>query len=167
MNEQGSAGPEAGAPSRQERPKRPAGWQGSPAPQKNRENHIELTELILGCCYEVANELGIGFLETVYKNALVIALCERQVKIDADKAFDVIFRKKRVGLYIADLVVNNAVIIEVKSCSALLPTHQAQLINYLAASSCQVGLLVNFGTKRLEVKRLYHPRLREEEVVPF
>jgi GxxExxY protein len=131
------------------------------------ESHVELTELILGCCYDVANELGTGFLEAVYKNALIVALSDRQVKIEAEKAFDVIFRKKRVGLYIADLVVDNTVIVEVKSCGALLPAHQAQLINYLTVSTCPIGLLVNFGNKRLEVKRLHHPRLREEDFVPF
>ncbi len=131
------------------------------------ESHVELTELILGCCYDVANTLGAGFLEAVYKNALIVALSERQVKIDAEKTYDIIFRTKRVGLYIADLVVDNTVIVEVKSCSVLLPAHQAQLINYLAASSCPIGLLVNFGNKQLDIRRLRHPKLREEDVALF
>ncbi len=132
-------------------------------------SHIELTEFILKCCYEVINGLGIGFLETVYKNALVIALNDRPVKVETEKVFEVLFRKKRIGLYIADLVVDNSVIVEVKSCPSLLPVHQAQLINYLAVSSCPVGLLVNFGSKKLEIKRLYHPKqfTQCDEVVPF
>jgi GxxExxY protein len=132
-------------------------------------NHcVELTEFILKCCYDVINELGIGFLENVYKNALVVALSDRPLKIETEKVFDVIFRKKRVGLYIADLVVDGCVIVEIKSCSTLLPMHQAQLINYLAASSCPVGLLVNFGNKRLEIRRLRHPKYRpQQNVVPF
>lgn len=111
------------------------------------QSHIELTEFILKCCYEVINELGIGFLEAVYKNALVIALNERPLKVETEKVFEVLFRKKRIGLYIADLVVDNSVIVEVKSCPFLLPVHQAQLINYLAVSSCPVGLLALYRTK--------------------
>ena len=135
------------------------------------QSHIELTEFILKCCYEVINELGIGFLEAVYKNALVIALNERPLKVETEKVFEVLFRKKRIGLYIADLVVDNSVIVEVKSCPFLLPVHQAQLINYLAVSSCPVGLLVNFGSKKLEIRRLHHPKCFaqrcEGEVVTF
>ena len=135
------------------------------------QSHLELTEFILKCCYEVTNELGIGFLETVYKNALVIALNDRPLKVETEKVFEVLFRKKRIGLYIADLVVETAVIVEVKSCPSLLPVHQAQLINYLAVSSCPVGLLVNFGSKKLEIRRLHHPKSFaqrcEDEVVPF
>ena len=134
------------------------------------DGDFQLTELILKCCYEVANELGIGFLENVYKNALVVTLNSHALKVETEKVFGVIFRKTRVGLYIADLVIDNLVILEVKSCSALLPEHQAQLINYLAASSCPIGLLVNFGNKRLEIKRLRHPKHRlqeQEDVVPF
>jgi GxxExxY protein len=137
---------------------------------KKMDHFGELTEFILRCCYDVANELGAGFLENVYKNALVVALSDRPLNIETEKAFDVIFRKKRVGLYVADLVVNGSVIVEIKSCSTLLPIHQAQLINYLAASSCPVGLLVNFGNKRLELKRLRHPKYRpqeQEDIVPF
>jgi len=89
--------------------------------------YSEITEFILKCCYSVANELGIGFLENIYKNALVVALKDRPLKIETEKAFDVIFRKTRVGLYIADLVVENSIVVEVKSCSALLPAHKAQL----------------------------------------
>ena len=144
-------------------PRTSAGWE-------KVYSHAPLTEFILKCCYDVANELGIGFLEAVYKNALIVALNDRPLKIETEKVFEVIFRTRRVGLYIADLVVDNAVIVEVKSCAALLPVHQAQLINYLTASSCPVGLLVNFGNKRLEIKRLCHPNhlIREQtDVVPF
>ena len=137
---------------------------------KRMDSHVQLTEFILKCCYDVANELGTGFLENVYRNALVVALGDRPLKVETEKVFEILFRKRRVGLYIADLVVENSVIVEVKSCSALLPIHQAQLINYLAASSCPVGLLVNFGNKRLEIRRLHHPRYQpkeQEDVVPF
>ena len=66
--------------------------------------HQELTEKILGCCFDVMNELGVGFLESVYKNALLIALKDKGLKVDVEKRFEVIFRERKIGLYIADLV---------------------------------------------------------------
>lgn len=127
--------------------------------QNNNNNHVhsELTEIILGCCFDVMNELGIGFLEGVYKNALFIAIKEKGLAIDVEKRFDVVFRGRKVGLYVADLIVGGAVIIELKCCDSLLGEHQAQLINYLKVSGILVGLLVNFGNRKLKYKRLYHP----------
>jgi GxxExxY protein len=109
--------------------------------------HSELTSTILGSCFDVMNELGIGFLESVYKNALYIAIKEKGLKIEAEKRFEVIFRKRKVGLYVADLIVEGAVIVELKCCDSLLGEHHAQLINYLKVSGILVGLLVNFGNR--------------------
>ena len=117
----------------------------------------ELTETILGCCFDVINELGVGFLESVYKNALLIALKEKGLQVDVEKRFEVIFRKRNIGSYIADLVVEEKVIIELKCCKSLLGEHQAQLINYLNVSNILVGLLVNFRKRMLEYKRVHHP----------
>jgi len=119
--------------------------------------HSELTETILGCCFDVMNELGIGFLESVYKNALFIAIKEKGLTIEAEKRFEVIFRGRKVGLYVADLIVERSVIVELKCYDSLLGEHQAQLINYLKASGILVGLLVNFGNRKVEYKRLHHP----------
>ena len=116
----------------------------------------ELTETILGCCFDVVNELGVGFLESVYKNALLIALREKGLKVEVEKRFQVMFRERKIGLYIADLVVEGKVIIELKCCESLLGEHQAQLINYLKVSSILVGLLVNFRKRKLEYKRVHH-----------
>lgn len=123
----------------------------------NYHVHSELTEIILGCCFDVMNELGMGFLESVYKNALFIAIKEKGLAIEAEKRFEVIFRGRKVGLYVADLIVGGSVIIELKCCDLLLGEHQAQLINYLKVSGILVGLLVNFGNRKLKYKRLYHP----------
>jgi len=123
----------------------------------NQPLYQELTETILGCCFDVMNELGIGFLESVYKNALFIAIREKGLKIDVEKRFEVIFRGRKIGLYIADIVVEGKVIIELKCCESLLGEHQAQLINYLKVSNILVGLLVNFGKRKVEYKRLHHP----------
>jgi len=104
--------------------------------------HSEITEIILGCSFDVMNELGIGFLESVYKNALVIALREKGLKVEVEKRFQVIFRGQKIGLYIANLVVGETVVVELKCCEKILPEHQAQTINYLKASGVFVGLLV-------------------------
>jgi GxxExxY protein len=124
---------------------------------KNQQPYFELTEMILGCCFDIMNELGSGFLESVYKNALFIALKEKGLKVTTEKKFEVLFRGCRVGLYIADLVVEESVIVELKCCEVLIGEHQAQLINYLKASGVLVGLLVNFGNRKIEYKRLHHP----------
>src|SRR5262245_32914435 len=125
--------------------------------QDNKNLYSNLTETILGCCFDVMNELGVGFLESVYKNALFIAIKEKGLKIEAEKRFEIEFRGRKIGLYIADLVVEDLVIVELKSCESLLGEHQAQLINYLKASDILVGLLVNFGKRKVEYKRLHHP----------
>jgi GxxExxY protein len=140
--------------------------QGSPAPPKKEKNmnDFDVTHLILECAFEVVNELGIGFLESVYKNALVVALENKGLNVDVEKTYEVMFYDRVVGLYIADLVVNNEIIVEVKCCKTLLPEHQAQVINYLAASNCLIGLLINFGSRKLEIRRLSSPNTAE---VPF
>jgi GxxExxY protein len=119
--------------------------------------HSDLTEVILGCCFDIMNELGIGFIEKIYKNALFVAIKEKGLKIETEKRFKVMFRGCKIGVYIADLVVAESVIVEVKCCESLLGEHQAQLINYLKVSGILVGLLVNFGKRKVKFKRLHHP----------
>lgn len=117
----------------------------------------ELTASILQCCFDEINELGTGFLEAVYKNALFIALRDKGLTVKAEQSFEIYFREQKIGFYKADIVVEDSVIIELKCCKCLLPEHQAQIINYLKAARIPVGLLVNFGSKKLEYKRLHHP----------
>lgn len=119
--------------------------------------HYQLTSNILKCCFEVMAHLGSGFLEAVYKNALILSMKEKGLNAYAEKAFEVSFKGQNIGLYIADLIVEESVIVELKCCTQLLSEHQAQLINYLKVSNIQVGLLVNFGKRKLEYKRLHHP----------
>ncbi|MEI8365758.1 MAG: GxxExxY protein [Parachlamydiaceae bacterium] len=126
--------------------------------------HFELTSVILKCCFEVMNELGTGFLESVYKNALYDALRQSRISVETEQLFNVCFRGKKVGTYKADIVVQSTVIIELKCCKSLLSEHQAQVINYLKASDLSVGMLVNFGNKKLEYKRLYHPSMNFEDI---
>ena len=119
--------------------------------------YSELTRTILQCCFEVMKELGAGFLENVYKNALFIAIKQTGMKVLVEQKYEIVFRNQKIGQYIADLVIDNLVIVELKCCKILSPEHQAEVINYLKASGLPVGLLVNFGNQKLEYRRLHHP----------
>lgn len=116
---------------------------------------FDLTGVILGCCFDVMKELGSGFLEVVYKRALKIMLEEKELFVQQEVPFEIFFKGQKIGHYIADLVVNNKVVIELKACKILLPEHKAQVINYLKVSRMSTGLLVNFGQSKLEYYRLY------------
>ena len=107
--------------------------------------HQELTQAIIQVFYEVYNELGHGFLESVYQEAMAIALTQEGIRATPRHALPVWFRGQQVGDFRADLLVNDAVIVELKAVRALEPVHEAQLLNYLRASSIEVGLLLNFG----------------------
>lgn len=115
--------------------------------------HEEITQAILGCAFEVCNELGAGFLESVYEKALFLALREKGLAVMAQHPISVFFREQCVGEFFADLFVEEKVIIELKATKAIAPEHQAQLINYLNATKIEVGLLINFGNPKLEYKR--------------
>jgi GxxExxY protein len=116
----------------------------------------EVTRVILNCCFEVMKELGPGFLERVYKNALHIVMRQKGLIVDVERPYEVMFRGKVIGRYNADLVVSQTVIVELKCCDSLISEHQAQLFNYLKVASLPVGLLVNFCRRKLEWKRLQH-----------
>jgi GxxExxY protein len=117
--------------------------------------HEDLTARILKACFDVSNELGAGFLESVYEKALLIALRQHGLQAEAQVPVPVKFRGESVGDFFADILVEGSVIVELKAVQALAPEHQAQLINYLKATGIKVGLLVNFGRPRLEYRRLH------------
>jgi GxxExxY protein len=119
--------------------------------------YSDVTRMILKNCFEVMNTLGSGFLESIYQNALVIALTDSGLNVLTDRGFEVSFRGRKIGAFIPDIIVEEQVIVELKSCEHLIGEHQAQLINYLAVAKLPVGLLVNFGKKKLEYRRVYHP----------
>ena len=114
--------------------------------------HDDLTQQIIKFYYKVYNELGYGFLEKVYQNAMFIALREEGLEIEAQRKIDVWFRGNKVGEYYADIIVGNKVIIELKAAECLLQENEAQLLNYLRGTNIEVGLLLNFG-KNAEFKR--------------
>lgn len=115
--------------------------------------YSELTEKIIGTFYEVYNELGFGFLESVYENSLAIALRDKGLEVQQQIAIPVHFRGMKVGMFEADILVNNCVFLELKAVRAIDQAHIAQLMNYLKATEIEVGLLLNFGS-RPEFKRL-------------
>jgi len=115
----------------------------------------DLTSNILAACFDVSNELGAGFLESVYEKALLIALHQKGLKAIAQFPIEVLFREQSVGQFYADILVENTIIVEVKSVSSLAPEHKAQLINYLKATGIEIGLLVNFGNPKLEYRRFH------------
>jgi len=124
--------------------------------------HFALTGKIFGSCFEVMKELGPGFQETVYKNALLIAMRERELQVETEQTFEVIFRGRVVGRYRADLVVEKTVVVELKCCESLVREHQAQLFNYLKVANLPLGLLINFRRRKLEYKRLHGSEICDE-----
>lgn len=112
----------------------------------------DITDIILKAFYEVYNELGTGFLESVYERALTIVLQNYGLQVENQKEIPVFFRGKNIGYFKSDIIVNGKIVLELKAVSQMDKTHEAQLINYLKASSIEVGLLLNFG-KKPEFKR--------------
>ena len=109
--------------------------------------HLEVTKLVLKAFYTVYNELGYGFLEKVYENSLAIESAGLGLNIAQQVPIEVYYKEQKVGFYEADLVINDAVIVELKSVEQLMDRHEAQLLNYLMATRFEVGLLLNFGPK--------------------
>jgi GxxExxY protein len=107
--------------------------------------HSDLTQSIIGSFYVVYNQLGYGFSEKVYENALVIELQRQGLKVVQQQLLNVYYQGQLIGEYYSDIVVNDVVILELKAVRELLQEHEAQLLNYLKATEMEVGLLLNFG----------------------
>ena len=116
----------------------------------------DLTEKIIGCAYAVSNALGAGFLEKVYENALALEIKEAGLQLIQQYPVHVMYRGEVVGDFVADLFVDQRLIVEIKAVKGIDPVHVAQCINYLRATQHHVGLLLNFGKPKVEVKRLVH-----------
>ncbi|MGE0635176.1 MAG: GxxExxY protein [Bacteroidia bacterium] len=109
--------------------------------------HTDVTDKIISAFYKVYNELGFGFLERVYENAMFDELVAAGLQCEKQKPIKVYYNGKVVGEYFADIIVNDCVIIELKAAESLMEEHELQLINYLKATEIEVGLLMNFGEK--------------------
>jgi GxxExxY protein len=123
--------------------------------------HRELTEKIIGVFYEVYNELGHGFLESIYEQALAIALAQAGMKVERQIAVSVWFRRRQIGDFRADMLADGKVLLELKAARAIDQAHEKQLLNYLRATDIEVGLLLNFGVKP-QFRRLVYENERKK-----
>lgn len=114
----------------------------------------KLTREIIGCAYMVSNSLGVGFLEKVYENALAIELKKKSIPFIQQTPIKVYYGDAIIGNFNVDLLVNDSVLVELKTIKSLDENHFAQCINYLKASNLKICLLINFGTNRIQVKRI-------------
>ena len=105
----------------------------------------DLSDKVLGCAFEVYNTLGNGFLEKIYEEALLIELESNNIKAESQKEIKIYYKSELVGEYYADIVVEDKIILELKSCVNINDAHIAQLINYLTATGIKVGYILNFG----------------------
>jgi len=123
------------------------------SPTNEQFRHADLTSDIIRCFYDVYNELGFGFIESVYENSLAFALRDKGFEVHQQIAIPVWFRGRQVGDFDADVMVNKLILLELKTARAIESAHLGQLLNYLKATEIEVGLLLNFGPKP-EFKRI-------------
>lgn len=113
----------------------------------------DLSYQVMSAAFEVQNTLGAGFLEKVYENALVLELSRRGLRAEPQKEIQVLYKGEPVGLYFADILVEDELLIELKAMESLSKIHEAQVLNYLKATGKKLGLLINFSKTKLEYKR--------------
>ncbi len=115
--------------------------------------HRELTEKIIGCAYNVYNKMGFGFLESVYEKCMLIELHKAGLDVASQESITVYYDNEIVGAFTADIIVNDTVIVELKSVRQIINAHEVQLVNYLVATGKPVGLILNFGEGKVEITR--------------
>jgi GxxExxY protein len=118
-------------------------------------NDAALTEQIIGCAMRVHRTLGPGFLESVYEKALAHELSKAGLQVECQRAAKVVYDGIVVDDFVADMLIADTVLVENKAVQALMQAHEVQLVNYLAATGMEIGLLLNFGASSLQVKRKY------------
>jgi GxxExxY protein len=122
-----------------------------------------ITREIIGAAFQVFKALGFGFLESVYKRAMIIELGKRGVKAEEEKALKVYYEDQVVGDFFIDLFVQDEIVVELKSIQSIAKEHEVQLVNYLNGVKKEVGLLINFGPSGVQVKRKYRNPAQEED----
>jgi GxxExxY protein len=125
--------------------------------------HSDITGLIIKAYFKVYNSLGYGFLEKVYEDAMAIELKKLGLLCEQQKPIEVFYENQVIGTYFADLVVNDLIIVELKSAETLCQAHEAQLVNYLRASKIEVGLLLNFGKEPQHKKRVFTTEYKKDK----
>jgi GxxExxY protein len=120
----------------------------------NTDEHRFLTQEIIECAFKVSNALGIGFLEKVYENSLIIELKRKGLSVASQPSLKVYYQGFTVGEYTPDLIVDRKVLVELKVAKCIDENHEAQLLNYLRISQIRIGMILNFGTPKLGIKRM-------------
>ncbi len=123
-----------------------------------------ISERVIASALEVSNRLGVGFLESVYENALCVELNDQGIIFHQQKPIKVIYKGRIVGKFVADMVIENKLLLELKASSGFVKDHRAQVLNYLKATGISVGLLLNFGTPKLGVQRIVN-QYNESEAI--
>ena len=123
-------------------------WEG-----KARMENKQLSQEIIGAAFEVYNQMGFGYLESVYEKCLAIELRKRGIQAQFQVPLDTYYNEQIVGNFFADIIVENSFVVELKSIRRLSSIHEAQLVNYLKCTGFDHGLLINFGEQKVEVKR--------------
>ncbi|HEY9050432.1 MAG TPA: GxxExxY protein [Gammaproteobacteria bacterium] len=126
------------------------------------EERKKLSEQVIACAYVVSNRLGVGFLESVYENALCVELEKRGIQYQQQKPLKVFYEGVVVGNFVTDVIVEDKLLVELKVVTTLLANHKAQLMNYLKATEIPVGLLLNFGTPKVGVQRIVNQYIESE-----
>ena len=122
---------------------------------QNESDISDVIHEVIGCAYKVHNTLGFGFLESVYEKSLMIELTQKGISASAQSSIKVQYEGTTVGDFTADILIENRLILELKSITRLAPAHEIQLVNYLTATGIENGLLINFGPEKVDVKRKY------------
>ena len=126
--------------------------------------HEELTHKIIGCAYKVHNKLGFGFIEIIYRKAISIELTRAGLKVEEEKPLTVYYdRGEKLGVFSADLFIEDIVVVELKTQKHIVKENEAQLVNYLKGLRRDIGLLINFGPTGVEVKRKFREYKQKEE----
>ena len=122
-----------------------------------------ITREIIGAAYKVFKTIGFGFLESIYKKAMIIELRKKGLKVEEEKPLEVYYEDQVVGDFFIDLSVQDEIVVELKSIQAIAKEHEVQLVNYLNGVKKDVGLLINFGPSGVQVKRKYRNPAREDD----
>jgi GxxExxY protein len=123
----------------------------------------ELTERVIGCAYRVYNRMGFGFLESVYEKCLLIELHKADLNVESHKPITVFYDGEIVGDFVADIIVEDKIILELKSVRQVVTAHEVQLVNYLVATRKPIGLLINFGPAKVDIRRKVRELQRPEQ----
>ncbi len=130
---------------------------------KEQYIHSDITAEILSIAFEVHKTIGSGFVESIYQKAMIVECNLRGIENDSEIELPVFYKNVKIGSRRADLLIKKIVIVELKAVSELNDNHLAQAINYLEAFNLEVGLLINFGSKSLQFKRVVHPKLLKQK----